>query len=330
MLKKIIDVIQSNQSFALTTHYNPDGDAVGSLVAMAAFLGDLGKEVHAYYTGHLTATYGFLNTDGDLACYEETSEADSEIARADVVILLDANEWSRTDKMETAIRDSSALKLVIDHHPLEGNSSDAIWVDKTAASVGEMIFRLIKEMDGKITQKIGVALYVTILTDTGSFRFSNTTAETHRIASELIEAGVSTSSVYQKIYERNPVEKVKLLGYCIENIHLGCNNLLAWTSVSQKALTQHNAEDWMLDGVVEVVRTITDVEVTVLLKELKDGGVKISLRSSEKLDVNKLARSMGGGGHPRAAGCKLDMELEEAQRLVVKKVREGLEEIDSP
>lgn len=324
MLKEIIKAINEHDSFVLATHFNPDGDGAGSLVALSAFLKGMGKKVHAYYTGHLISTYNFLNTEGDIEQYEEAEDPDSKIAGAEVIMLLDANEWSRTEKMERPLKESRALKLVIDHHPIEESVFDYTWVDVAAASVGELIHKLIKEMGGGITEKIGIALYVTILTDTGSFRFSNTTANTHRIAADLIDAGVKTSHLYQAVYERNPVEKVRLLGHCLANIHMDCNDLMAWISVSQEILKKYNGELWMLDGVVEVVRTITEVEATVLIAEREDGKVKVSFRSRDKLDVNALARSMGGGGHPRAAGCKLDMSLKDAEELVVRKVEEAL------
>jgi phosphoesterase RecJ-like protein len=324
MQKKISEAINKYNSFVLVTHFNPDGDGVGSLVAMSAFLKGLGKKVHAYYTGHLISTYNFLNADGDVEQYEGAGDPDLKIAEAEIIILLDANEWSRTEKMERPLRDSPALKLVIDHHPIEESDFDVTWVDVAAASVGELVFKLIKSMDGRITEKIGVALYVTILTDTGSFRFSNTTSNTHRIAAELIDAGVKTSRLYQAVYERNPVEKVRLLGHCLVNIQMGCNDLVAWISVSQETLKKYNAELWMLDGVVEIVRTITEVEATVLIAERADGKIKASVRSRDKLDVNAVARTLGGGGHPKAAGCKLDMGLKEAEGLIMRKLEEAI------
>lgn len=324
MLKEIIKAIRKHDNFVLATHYNPDGDGAGSLVALASYLKDLGKKVHAYYPGHLNSTYDFLNADGDIAHYETTEDADSRIARAEAIILLDANEWSRTEQMEVPLRESSALKLVIDHHPIEESDFDVTWVDVTASSVGELIYQLIKEMGGGVTQKIGAALYVTILTDTGSFRFSNTTAETHRIASELIQAGVTPSLLYQKIYERNPVEKVRLLGHCLANINMACDNQVAWISVSRETLKRLDARDWMLDGVVEVVRTITEVEATILIREIDENTVKASLRSRGWLDVNAIARSLGGGGHPRASGCKLKMSLKAAEQVIVQKVEKSL------
>ena len=326
MLKEIIEAIKKHDSFALATHYNPDGDGAGSLVALASFLKDLGKKVYAYYPGHLVSTYDFLNDGGDIEHYETAKDADAKIAEVEVVILLDANEWSRTEQMEGPLRKSPGLKMVIDHHPIEESEFDVTWVDTSAASVGELIFHLIQEMGGVVTPKIGAAIYITILTDTGSFRFSNTTARTHRIAAQLIEAGVTPSLLYQKVYERNPVEKIHLLGHCLANINMACDNQVAWISVSLETLKQLNAKDWMLDGVVEVVRTITEVEATLLLKEVDAETVKVSLRSRGWLDVNAIARSLGGGGHPRASGCKLNMTLDEAEVVIVQKVEEALRE----
>jgi len=324
MMKEIIDLIGRHETFTLVTHFNPDGDAAGCLASLATFLRDQGKKVHAYYPGHLISTYDFLSARGGIMCYEDAEDADSRIAESPVIILLDANEWSRTEKIEQAIRRSPGLKVVIDHHPIEESEFDFTWVDVSAASAGELIYQLIKAMGGRITEEIGTALYVTILTDTGSFRYANTTARTHLIAAELIEAGVKTSLLYQEVYERNPVEKIRLLGYCLENLQIGCDNRMAWVSVSQDALKRYNAEIWMTDGVVEVVRTITRVEVTILIVEKGRDLVKLSLRSRNNLDVNVLARSLGGGGHPRAAGCVLKMDLKSAEQLITGKAREAL------
>lgn len=324
MKKEIIDLIKKHDSFVLTTHFNPDGDAAGSLLALCDFLKNQGKKARAFFSGHLTSTYDFLNKDADLEQYEDAPDADSSIAEAEAIILLDANELSRTEVMEEALRKSPAQKAVIDHHPVEDNEFGVSWVDTTAASVGELIFHLIMDMGGKITPKIGSALYVTILTDTGSFRFSNTTAESHWISSRLIMAGVHPSELYQQVYERNPVEKIHLLGHCLANVKLECDRQLALVSISQETLEKFNAEEWMLDGVVEVVRTIVELEATILVREIGNGTLKVSLRSKDKVDVNALARSFGGGGHPRAAGCKLQMSLEEAERLLTEKVQAAL------
>ncbi len=330
MLKKIIETIGKYNSFILVSHNNPDGDGVGSIVALNTFLKDLGKNVHSYYTGHLIATYDFLSSNGEIEQYDEAESPDSKLADAEVIILLDANEWKRTDKMEAPLRASPALKLVIDHHPVEVEDNfDMAWIDTSFSSVGEMVYSLIREMGGKITEKMGSALYVSIMTDTGSFRYSNTTSRTHRIVSELIEAGVKTSVLYQEVYERNPVEKIKLLGHCLANIHMECDDLFAWTSITRDTLKEYHAESWMLDGAVEIIRTIIKVEAIALLWELEDGNTKVRLRSRRVLDVNSLARSFGGGGHPRASGCVIAGKLEDVEKLIVQKAKEALDDTPS-
>jgi phosphoesterase RecJ-like protein len=193
-----------------------------------------------------------------------------------------------------------------------------------AAAVGEQIYRLAKTMKVKINKDIALCLYTSILTDTGSFRYTNTTAETFAIASELIQHGIEPSKIARAIYENRTPSALKILGFCLNNAKLSKDNKVVWTEITQENLRDLGAKDEEVSGIVDYLRTIKNIEVTLIFHETKTGKIKVNFRSKDKINVCEIAKKFGGGGHYKAAGCQIEGPLDKTKTLVLEEVKKAL------
>ncbi|MDZ7374754.1 MAG: bifunctional oligoribonuclease/PAP phosphatase NrnA [candidate division KSB1 bacterium] len=318
--QQAIDLIHSSRHAILTSHVNLDGDAVGSEIAMAELLSQLGKRVHILNDSSLPPLYLFLDAHGRAEKYQEAFHRHL-IEDADLVVVLDISDWARLGEVGTVLRQVPARRLCVDHHIVTDQIADVMLVDEGASCTGELLFDLAKRMQAPIRGQLAAALYTCVLTDTGSFRFTNTTPKAHRMAAELLENGVPFLDIYERVYEQNSPARLCLLAEAIKDLHFENGGKIAWFRVTQKMLRRCQASYWETENLPEMPRTIQGVEVTIMFTETPDGNVKMSLRSKGRVVVHHLASKFGGGGHPYAAGARLQGKMEQVVPMVLSEAK---------
>lgn len=315
----------SGRQVALSTHMNADGDGCGSEAALADLLGQCGLSVHVVNPTAWPSLFDFLLTE-DL---DWTARGTSALAGIDLLIVLDISDVKRLGALAESVRRLDVPKLVIDHHLASDEPAGTIALsDTTACATGELVYDLACELDLRITPHIARALYAALLTDTGAFRFSNTTPRCHAIAAELLAAGVNPEEIYQRVYASAPAGRLRLLAEVLSTLDVDERLGLTWLSMPAGTLERHAVRPEDLDGIVEHARSIAGTRMALFFRDLGYGKVKVSLRSTGDVDVNRFARSFGGGGHARAAGALVTGSLDEVRDRVVDAARAFLSTAD--
>lgn len=326
---RIIEILKSNNSFVITTHVNPDGDAIGSELALAYFLQKLEKKI--WIINHSPTPENFIFLDEENLIQKYDAKLDDYILNADVLLAVDFNSLGRARSMMQVLEKSKAYKVIIDHHRNPQNFVNEIFYDIDEPATGNIIYKLIKTYNPDlIDKKTADALYAAIMTDTGSFRFERITPELHLIVADLISRGANPSYIYNKIYNEMSIEKLKLLGEAITNINLEADGKIAFMILDRQLIEKYvkTEEEFDVEGFVNYCLSLKSVKVGLLFFELKNG-VKVSLRSKEKFPVNSLAEKFGGGGHLNAAGIRLDgMRLNEVLPKVIQQAIEDLKQYE--
>lgn len=297
------EVITQNKSFILTTHVNPDADAIGSEIAFYKILKNFNKQVRII--NHSSTPYNLIFLDKENVIEKFNYEIHSEtLTNTDVIVLLDLNNLSRTVSMKDYIAQSKAKKICIDHHQSPDNSADYYFIDTEVSATGEIIFDfLMTKHKNLINNEIAIPLYAAIMTDTGSFRFERTTPKLHKDVAFLIEMGANPVEIYDKIYDQSKFSKLKLLGRSLNSIKLLHSNKLAYMIITQNDFIETEAEESDTDNFVNYNLSIEDVVLGLLFIELKNG-FKVSFRSKGDIRADILANKFGGGGHKNAAGAR--------------------------
>jgi phosphoesterase RecJ-like protein len=299
--------------FALLSHVRPDGDALGSTLAMALSLKELGKDVRAWNEEGMLEKYGFLAGAELLTLPPNAPE------EFDVAIALDTATQNRLGKAAEAIR-KAKLWINIDHHPSNPGYGDLVYIDPIAPATGQILFELITTENLPMTPAVAENLYAAISTDTGSFQYPNTTARTFEIAADLIRAGVNVGRLSQLLYENYPRRRVELLRLLLGTMQFGCDDKLAWFSLSQEMARSVGALPEDNEGLIDHLRAIRGVVVAIFFEELAGGKVRVSMRSkNEAVDVCAICQSFGGGGHTLAAGARVRGTLTEVSQKIVEK-----------
>jgi bifunctional oligoribonuclease and PAP phosphatase NrnA len=308
---------------ALTTHVNPDGDGLGSEVALAHLLQANGVQVAITNPTATPPRFGFLFRD--LPRVDRTAEAVKQLRRADAIVVLDISDLGRLGMLADTVRDRNVRTGCIDHHVSPGTlPAGPRYVDPTAAATGELVFELAMANEWEVTREVARALYVALLTDTGGFRFSNTHPRTLRIAAELLDRGLDPEAIYLDVYAGAPEGRVRLLAEALSTLVVEREPGLAWLTVPPGAIERHGVSSDDLDGVVEHARSIEGVRLAMLFREIAQGRIKVSLRSVGPVDVASFARQFGGGGHTKAAGLSMEGSLASVQERVLEAAREYL------
>jgi bifunctional oligoribonuclease and PAP phosphatase NrnA len=306
-MERVAVEIRDGQRFLLTTHEGPDGDALGSLLAMHHLLGRLGKDSVMFLAAKefpLPIEYRFLPLE------EVFHEPPADMADRTVVFL----DCGNIERMPfDFLRDDGAHVINIDHHHDNTRFGDVNLVDTEASSTAEIVYQLALQLAVEITPEMASALYVGLITDTGRFMYENTGADTHRIAAELIEAGVDVNDIYRRLYESVPVEKLRLVARALEAIECPCEGL-AITYITEEDYKATGSGEEMTEGIIDFLRSLEGANVAAVIRELGSRGRaarKVSLRSSsDGVDVSAIARIHGGGGHVRAAGFSTNLETD--------------------
>lgn len=300
---KLQEIINSNRSFLITTHVNPDADAIGSEIAFYKILRKLGKE--SKIINHSATPYNlqFLDADHVIQKYEPEIH-DEYIKSCNVLVALDFNKADRIVSMQQVFSESNSLKICVDHHEDPENFVDFKFIDSNYSATGHILYEYLKNTSiGDIDKELAAPLYAAIMTDTGSFRFERTTANLHRIVADLLETGINPTEIYNQLFDESKLSKIKLLGRCLTSLNLITNNRIGYMIITQNDFNELNAIESDTENFVNMILSVEGVRIGILFIELKDG-FKASFRSKGKIPVNKLAGIFGGGGHINASGAR--------------------------
>ena len=307
-IERVAGEIRSRERFILTAHEGPDGDALGSLLGMHHLLKQLGKDSVMFLASKefpLPIEYRFLPLE------EVFHEAPADMADRAAVFL----DCGNIDRMPVDFLAADGVFTInIDHHHDNTLFGDVNLVEVDASSTAEIVYELSVLLGARITPEMASALYVGLVTDTGKFMYENTNARTHRIAADLIDAGVHVDETYRRLYEHVPIEKLRLLSCALDGIQYHCEDRLVLAYIAAGDYEASGASEEMTEGIIDHLRSVEGARVAALIRDLGDRGRaarKVSLRSSDgEVDVSAIARERGGGGHKRAAGFSTDLELE--------------------
>jgi phosphoesterase RecJ-like protein len=307
---------------ALSTHMNADGDGCGSEVALARLLAQRGLDVRIVNPTPWPDLFAFLLGDD---VREESATGPAALQGIDLLIVLDISDVRRLGVLAETVRRAHVPKLVIDHHiASEDPAGEIVFTDTSACATGELVFDLATVLGLELTPAVAQALYAAILTDTGSFRFSNTTPRCHSIAAALLATGVDPEESYVRIYASAPAGRLRLLGEVLETLGVDESLGLSWLSMSAGALERHGVRQEDLDGIVEHARSIAGTRMALFFRDLGYGKVKVSFRSTGDVDVNAFARQFGGGGHVKASGALITGSLDDVRDRVIAAARQYL------
>jgi phosphoesterase RecJ-like protein len=308
-MKAAIDFILGHHAFALSAHQNPEGDAIGSLLGLTYILRRLGKTAIPYARDPAPANVAFL-PGLDLIVRDPDA-----LHPADAAIALDCGELERTGPEFSRFAAGRPL-LNLDHHATNNRFGAANWVDPEASSTGEMIVRLARELKVPAPVEAALCLYTAILTDTGSFQFSNTRPETLRAAADMIAAGARPELAADRYYHAKPAAQVLLLARCLATLELAPDRQWADAAITTEMFRETGAGPDAAEGIINVITDIESVKVAAIYRQTGPSNWKASLRSKGAFDVAALAAGFGGGGHHNAAGCSLPGSLAEVRAAI--------------
>jgi phosphoesterase RecJ-like protein len=317
-IRDVAGVLQDHSRLVILSHPDPDGDSIGSQLALCSVLRRLGKQAWAVSEDKMPAIYRFL--EGPVCV-----ESPMEVSDPDLLVVVDASNRQRVSGLP-ALEASGAEILNIDHHRSNTRFGRWNYVDSEASACAEQVYGILRHMDVDLTENEAACLYVGLLTDTGAFRFPNTTSGCLRIASELVNHGFSAAEVSRRVFWEKTPESTRLLGLALSALEVRHDGQIAVMHVSRDMSREAGASASDSDGFASYTKVITGVKVGLLFREQNGEGVRVSLRSDSGVDVERVARLFGGGGHPTSAGCVLAGALDDVKRQVVGEVERLLDE----
>lgn len=314
--EEMIEVLRKAPKVALFSHISPDGDCLGSMLAIGLALEKMGKEVSFYNPNPVPSYLAFLP-----GCFRISQEVPS--PQSKILLFVDCTDLGRVNMSRFQISGDSTV-LNLDHHISNLYFGDVNWVDAQASAVGEVALTLIRQLGVELDVDIATNLYTAIVTDSGCFQYSNTTSQTHRMTAELLDLGVDMSRIHHDIFDQKPLAHIKLLQCALNGLEIHAYGQLAIMSLSAEDFQKSGGEHGLSEGLVDHARSVAGVEVAVLLKEVAPQEIKVGLRSNLWLNVNEIAALFGGGGHQRAAGCALNLSMAEAKQSIKTAIEEAL------
>lgn len=314
-LREAAQFIQKYDNFVVVSHVHPDGDTISSSLAMALILKSLGKSYRLINQDPIPGKFLFLPLANQIQASNMIEEKFSN------VITLDVADSARTGDIEHLLSNDLNI-LNIDHHPTNDNFGNVNLILSSAAATAEIMYDLTKEMNISFDKEIATCIYTGLLTDTGGFRYSNTTSKVMRIATELLEFDISPGNIAEIALETITKNHIFILRHALEQLELAENDLISWTVLSYLDLSDIDNDD-DTEGIVNYARNIEGVEVGILFKEYKPNEYKVSLRSKKYIDVGSIAKGFGGGGHARAAGFTYIGTLEAVQEDLITKIKKS-------
>jgi len=319
-IRRIAEALRGARRVALTTHINADGDACGSVSAMARLLMQMGITPIVVNPTPWPSLFAFLLGDDVV---DQSRKGAAALSGVHAIIALDVSDMKRLGQLTATVRGLRIPRIVVDHHvPTDEPAGDIILADATASATGELLYDFAIELGLEITTEIASALYCAILTDTGGFRYSNTSPRCHAIAAALLEGGVDPEATYRRIYASVSPGRLHLLRDALGTLGVDEIHGIAWVSVTNDALERYDVGAEDLDGIVEHPRSIAGTRVALFFRDLGYGKVKVSFRSTGDVDVNRLAKQFNGGGHEKASGALIPGTLTDVMERVVDATRE--------
>lgn len=320
--KAFTNQISHYDTFVLISHIRPDCDALGSELGMADVLRAVGKQVRIINAHRTPPALNFLDPAGNIEVLGD--DVDAEEISADCLMILDTSAWAQLGDMGDVIRTSRADKIVLDHHVGEDDLGATMYKDYQAEATGHLVVQAADALGVPLTRQIAVPLFAAVATDTGWFRFGNVTAETYRVVSRLIDAGVVPSEVYSDLYERDTLGRLKLRGLILSRTTSELDGALMHTYVNKEDFEATGAEPSDTEDVINLTLAVAGAKAAVIFVGQVRGGYKLSFRSRCGMDCNEVARHFGGGGHKAAAGAFQEGSLAEVQQRVLTVVREAM------
>jgi bifunctional oligoribonuclease and PAP phosphatase NrnA len=315
--EKLKSLIDSHDRFILTSHVNPDGDSLGSEVALAHHLKLKGKQVTILNCNATPDNYSFLHKLHPILHFDPIQHEDI-VKNAEVIILLDVNHPDRLASLGPFIKESNSLKVCIDHHPEPGDFADLYIIDEQSPATGEIIYYFIATAGGTIDYVTATALYTAIMTDTGSFRYQKTDSEIHTIVAHLIQAGADPVAIYEQVYEHSSAKRTRLLGMALTSLQTLYEGRLAYIVITQEMFETTGTTEDDTDAFVPYTLTIDGVRIGLMFTEL-DNVIKVNFRSKGNIPINELAKEFGGNGHRNAAGARIsNVKLDEIVAMVLR------------
>ena len=315
MLSQVVELIDAKRRFAITSHVRPDGDSLGSSLGLYWLLRALDKDVEVIMRDDVPHAYQ------KLPGAEQVRVTPSVDRAYDAVFVIECSDITRPGLVDL----EKQFVVNIDHHSTTALFGSINWIDSTASAVGEMIYNLCKAIGVRVTREIAECVYTALLTDTGSFHYSNTTERTFKVASELVRAGVKPAKISEAVFSNYPWSKIGLLGEVLATVKRDETGRVAWMRQSLEMQERTHASDEDADGFVNYPLSVGEVEAVALLKECAPGIYRTSLRSKGEVNVARIAEKFGGGGHRNAAGCTLTGDWNEAELTVVSLLKKEVE-----
>ncbi len=316
--RTVIEAIKKNKRFLISTHVNPDPDALCSELAIAAYLRSLGKKVSIINHKALDQRFRFLAGSGALRAYKE-----GEQIPYDVAVIVDCGDLGRIGKVQNLLKHEKTL-INIDHHITNDGFGNINLVRPAASSTAEVIYELLAAAGHPLTKSLAMHLYIGIMTDTGSFRYENTSARTHAIAAKLMAFDFSAPALYRKLYEIISFRDLKEFTKVISHFDIFSEGKVICVELSRKSLSRFSGGFDLRDAIFQFLRSIKGVEVFVILTEIERDKTRVNFRSSHKFDVARLAGYFDGGGHRRASGCLIQKNIAEARKAVLREIKKVL------
>lgn len=319
--KKAVSLIRENNNFLISSHVNPEADAIGSELGFLNLLRKLGKQ------GIIVNESNLPVECRELPGVKEIKQFPNAKANGfDCGVYLDSGEASRVGKVDSLLS-KARRTLNIDHHFSNKRFAGVNWVDPFASCTCEMVFRLYKHFRVEIDADAALALYAGIIADTGSFHYSNTAVSTHQIAAQLLKKGISPPKTYNMLFENNTLSGIRLLGQVLLAMESDCNGQIVWVEIPAKSLNKRFPDVDLAEEVLGLMRSIKGVELAIIFKEArnKKDQARINFRSQTDFDCNRLASEFGGGGHKNASGATVNGNLREIKKKILRRAKEMME-----
>ena len=319
MLSQVVELIENKNKFGITTHIKPDGDGVGSSLGLCWLLRSLGKSAEVIVRGDIPLAYRSLPGADEIRNIEQIDDD------YDAVFVIECSDLQRPG-IEGLDKE---FTVNIDHHATSEHFGTVNWIDSTASAVGEMIYNLVKAIGGRVTREIAECVYMALVTDTGSFHFSNTTDRTLKVASELIKAGARPAAISEAVYNNYPWSRIELMRQVLATVRRDESGRVASMRQTLKMREEAEAVDGDNNGFVNIPLAARDILACVYMREIGENVYRVSLRSKGDINVAKVAERWGGGGHRNAAGLRIEGDWDEKERELVEAVCEAVERAEA-
>ena len=319
MLSQVVELIENKQNFGITTHIKPDGDGVGSSLGLCWLLKSLGKSAEVIVRGEIPLAYRNLPGADEIRNIEKVEK------EYDAVFVIECSDLQRPgiDGLE------EQFSVNIDHHATSEHFGTVNWIDSTASAVGEMIYNLVKAIGGRVTKEIAECVYMALVTDTGSFHFSNTTDRTLKVASELIKAGARPAEISEAVYSNYPWSRIELMRQVLATVKRDESGKVASLRQTLKMREDAGAVDGDNNGFVNIPLASREILASIYMREVGEKVYRVSLRSKGDIDVARVAERWGGGGHRNAAGLRIEGDWDEAEQQLVEAVRDAVDHAEA-